>query len=126
MIYTKKYMAKQDTRLIIYEKIVDLIFYSKNLLKKFPKSERFDLCTDIKQSLYKILRLVMYSWKEKNMDQRYKNLKDADIEIYVLKTLIRLSYMDKYITEQNYMTWNNHLSEIGKMIGGWMKTCQRD
>ena len=79
-------MAKQDTRLIIYEKIVDLIFYSKNLLKKFPKSERFDLCTDIKQSLYKILRLVMYSWKEKNMDQRYKNLKDADIEIYVLKT----------------------------------------
>ena len=91
-------MAKQDTRLIIYEKIVDLIFYSKNLLKKFPKSERFDLCTDIKQSLYKILRLVMYSWKEKNMDQRYKNLKDADIEIYVLKTLIRLSYMDKYIT----------------------------
>ena len=119
-------MAKRDTRLIIYERIVELIFYSKNLLKKFPKSERFDLCTDIKQSLYKILRLVMYSCKEKNINQRYKNLKDADIEIYVLKTLTRLSYMDKYITEQNYMTWNNHLSEIGKMIGGWMKTCQKE
>ena len=119
-------MAKRDTRLIIYERIVELIFYSKNLLKKFPKSERFDLCTDIKQSLYKILILVMYSWKEKDINQRYKNLKDADIEIYVLKTLTRLSYMDKYITEQNYMTWNNHLSEIGKMIGGWMKTCQKE
>lgn len=119
-------MAKRDTRLIIYEKIVELIFYSKNLLKKFPKSERFDLCTDIKQSLYKILRLIMYSWKEKSMEQRYKYLKDADIEIYVLKTLTRLSYMEKYITEQNFMTWNNHLSEIGKMLGGWIKVCQKE
>lgn len=119
-------MAKRDTRLIIYEKIVELIFYSKNLLKKFPKSERFDLCTDIKQSLYKILRLIMYSWKEKNIEQRYKYLRDADIEIYVLKTLTRLSYMEKYITEQNFMTWNNHLSEIGKMLGGWIKVCQKE
>lgn len=90
-------MPKKDNRLIIYEKMNGLIFYSKNLLTKFPKSERFDLCTDIKENLYSNLR-----------------------------TMTRLSYEYKYITPKNYMVWNEKISEIGKMIGGWLKTCQKE
>ena len=44
-------MPKKDNRLIIYEKATNLIIYSKNLLNKYPKSERFDLCADIKNTL---------------------------------------------------------------------------
>lgn len=119
-------MPKKDSRLIIYEKIVDLIFYSKNLLKKFPKSERFDLCTDIKNSLYFMLRQVMYAWRETENKKRYTYLKNTDIEIFVLKTQIRIAYKSQYISDQNFMTWNNHLSEIGKMLGGWMKVCPKE
>ena len=119
-------MAKKDSRLIIYEKSMELIYYSKNLLNKYPKSERFDLCTDIKKSCYHILELVTRAWKTSSNQKRLEYLEDADIEIVILKSLIRASYKLKYITDKNYMSWNNNVTEIGKMIGGWIKVCPKE
>lgn len=116
-------MARKDERLIVYEKIINIIFHSKNLLKKYPKSEHFDLCTDIKNSLYYIERQIIFAWKETNISKKREYLKNADIEIYVLKTNIRISYMNKYITDKNYMVWNEKVAEIGRIIGGWIKKC---
>ena len=45
-------MAKKDNKIITYEKINNLIFYTDNLLKKYPKCERFNLCNDIKNLVY--------------------------------------------------------------------------
>ena len=118
-------MPKKDNRLIIYEKMTGLISYSKNLLTKFPKSERFDLCTDIKENEYANLRNIMYAWREKNNQKRAELLVKVDVELYILKTMTRLSYEYKYITPKNYMVWNEKISEIGKMVGGWLKTCQK-
>lgn len=119
-------MPKKDSRLIIYEKMNVLIFYSKNLIQKFPKCERFDLCTDIKQNLYTNLRYIIYAWKERDISKRLEILNKIDVELYVLKTLTRLSFEYKYITPKNYMVWNEKIGEIGKMIGGWIKQCQKE
>lgn len=54
-------MPKIDYRLVIYQKFTNLIYYSKNLLNKYPKSERFDLCSDIKNVLYKNLKNIIYA-----------------------------------------------------------------
>ena len=117
-------MPKKDNRLIIYEKTSNLIIYTKNSLKKYPKSERFDLCADIKNILYQVIEMIIFAWKEKNAIERIKILNKIDSKLYLLKTLVRLSYEFKYITDRNYMTWNEHISEIGKMVGGWIKSCQ--
>lgn len=119
-------MPKKDNRLIIYEKFVMLIYYSKNLLNKYPKSERFDLCTDIKQLLYKDLKHIVFAWKEYSNTEKLKHLRQADVDLVVLKALIRISYKYEYITQKNYMTWNEMVSEIGRLIGGWIKTCQKE
>ena len=92
-------MPKKDNRLIIYEKTTNLIIYSKNLLNKYPKSERFDLCADIKNTLYQIIELIIFAWKEKNSIERIKILNRIDSKLYLLKTLTKLShelYNDKY------------------------------
>ena len=117
-------MPKKDNRLIIYEKSTNLLIYSKNLLNKYPKSERFDLCADIKNIIYDVIEKVVFAWKEKDKNERVKILNKIDSKLYLLKTLVRLSYEFKYITDKNYMTWNLHISEIGKMVGGWIKSCQ--
>lgn len=54
-------MPKKDNRLIIYEKTTNLIIYSKNLLNKYPKSERFNLCADIKNTLYPKIELIIFA-----------------------------------------------------------------
>jgi hypothetical protein len=119
-------MSSKDNRLILYEKISDLIIYSKNLLNKYPKSERFDLCTDIKNKLYRCLECIMYAIKAENVNERYKYLKEVDVNLYVLKTLVKMSFEFKYISPKNYMVWDNHITEIGKMVGGWIKKCQKE
>lgn len=119
-------MAKKDTRLIIYEKMNELIFYSKNLLNKYPKSERFDLCADIKNILYSILSDIIWAWKEFSNEDKAKYLKKVDVNLIVLKSYVTLSYRYKYISQKNYMVWNEYISEIGKLIGAWLKSCQRE
>lgn len=90
-------MPKKDNRLITYEKITRLLYYSKNLLNKYPKSEKFDLCTDIKQIIYKTLRNITFAWKEYSNKEKLKYLKEVDVDLVVLKSLVRVSYDFQYI-----------------------------
>ena len=118
-------MAKIDNRLLTYQKMLKLIYYSKNLLNKYPKSERFDLCTDIKNILYKILRNIIYAWKEYDNKVKLKYLREVDVDLVVLKGFITISNKYQYITLKNYMVWTENVNEIGKLIGGWIKSCQK-
>ena len=118
-------MSKIDNRLLVYQKVTSLIYYSKNLLNKYPKSERFDLCSDIKNLLYKILKNIIYAWKAFKNEEKLKFLKDVDVDLIVLKSLVTISYKYQYISQKNYMVWNDQISEIGRFVGSWMKTCQK-
>ena len=51
----------------IYQKYLELIYYSNNIVRKYPKSENFSLVTEIKNSLYTGLRNLIYAIKS------YKN-----------------------------------------------------
>lgn len=114
---------KKDDRLIVYEKTEKLLYFSKTLLNKFPKSERFDLCADIKNTIYEMLKCEMYAWKARAKNDKLKYIEKADILSAFLKTLTMIAYNFKYITDKNYMTWNEKIGEIGKMLGGWYKSC---
>ena len=85
-------MPKVDNRLVIYQKFTNLIYYSKNLLNKYPKSERFDLCSDIKNVLYKNLRNIIFAWKAYTNQEKLKYLRETDVDLIFLKSLITISY----------------------------------
>lgn len=119
-------MPKKDDRLILYEKFTELIFYSKNLLNKYPKCERFDLCTDIKNLIYEGLGNVIRAWKSYSNDEKLMLLRETDVNLLILKSLVKISYQYKYINDKNYMTWDGKISEIGKLVGGWIKVCQKE
>ena len=118
-------MPKIDDRLVIYQKFTNLIYYSKNLLNKYSKSERFDLCSDINNVLYKNLKNIIYEWKAYSNHEKLKYLRETDVNLVFLKSLITISYKYEYISQKNYMVWNDKISEIGKLLGSWMKTCQK-
>lgn len=118
-------MNKDNTNLIIYQKFLNLIDYSNNLLKKYPKSETFSLVQEIKSCLYSSLKLIFYATKAYKTVDKLNYLKEFDANLGLLKVFIRLSYKYKYISMQNYNTWNILISEIGNMLGGWINSCQR-
>lgn len=109
--------------LLIYKKYTELYYYAYNLLEKYPKAERFGLVSDIKNSMNATLRNMLYAQKSgKEYKMRYLNMIDA--ELLYQRFIIRFSYDRRYISSNNYKTWSIRVAEIGKMLGGWIKSCQ--
>lgn len=118
-------MEKLEQNLLIYKKYTDLYYYAYHLLEKYPKSERFALTSDIKKSLNNSLKFMLYAQKIFNIDEKMKYLNLLDAELLYQRFMIRLSYDKKYISPNNYKTWSFKISEIGKMLGGWIKSCKK-
>lgn len=113
----------KDSKLLIYQKYLELIYYTNDLVRKYPKSERFTLVQEIKQALYSGLRYLMYAIKSYNRNDKLKYLNELDITLNLLKVHLRLSYKYKYISMQNYTTWSSKITDICNMLGGWINSC---
>jgi four helix bundle protein len=115
--------TNQATNLKIYQKYLELIYYSNDIVRKFPKCENFSLVKEIKNSLYVGLRNLMYAIKCYNRQDKLRYLNEFDINLNLLKVQIRLSYKYKYITIQNYQSWSKLITDICNMLGGWISSC---
>lgn len=107
----------------IYQKYLELIYYSNDIVRKYPKCENFALVKEIKNSLYTGLRNLMYAIKSYNKQDKLRFLNEFDINLNLLKIQIRLSYKYKYITLQNYQSWSTLITDICNMLGGWISSC---
>lgn len=113
----------KENSLKIYQKYLELIYYSNDIVRKYPKSENFALVNEIKNSLYIGLRNLMYAIKNYRKQDKLQYLNEFDINLNLLKVHVRLSYKYKYITMQNYQTWSNLITDICNMLGGWINSC---
>ena len=108
----------------ILQKTEDMILYANKALEQFPRSERYALAADIKQTMYSFYRLIITANKK-----YYKKttLQDADVELEVLRGLIRLAANKemRYLPMKKYENWAKMLSEIGRMLGGWIKAMKQ-
>lgn len=114
---------KKNGTLIIYPKYMELVYYSNDLVRKFPKCEQFALVKEIKSTLYSGLRCIIYAIKLYNKQDKLRYLRELDIQLNLLKVHIRISYKYKYITMNNYQTWSNQLTDISNLLGGWINSC---
>lgn len=103
----------------ILQKIYDYEKQQYLYLKKYPQSEKFALVTEIKNTTYALSKKLL---KAGMVEKKRATLYEADIELYHLKHLIRLSFELKYISPKGYEVSCNFLTEIGKMLGAWIKT----
>lgn len=118
-------MSKFENNLVIYQKYLNLIYYTNDLVRKYPKSEKFALVQEIKQTMYSGLTSLMFAIKSYNKQDKLKYLNTFDVTLSLLKVHTRLSYKYKYITMQNYETWSNQITDICNMLGGWITSCQK-
>jgi four helix bundle protein len=103
----------------LLQKIFDMMEYAYPALQQFPKSEKFALVTDIKHSMDVLLERCIEAQKK-----YYKKttLQDMDVEILKLRTYVRLSHKLGFLPMKKYEVWSGMLVEMGKMLGGWLKT----
>jgi four helix bundle protein len=89
------------------------------VLQKFPKSEKFALCQEIKQAFYRVIRNTMLANNIKRDRMHYFHQVDADLKL--LLVLFSISREQKYITEKKCLQLQERVSELGRITGGLMK-----
>ena len=95
------------------------IFY--RYLELFPKKDKYALGAKCEITMIAVLELLLAASRaEKN--NKKSLLSQASIKFDVLKIFIRMAWELKILDDKKYAELQIHLQEIGKMIGGWLKS----
>lgn len=93
-----------------------------NLVVTFPKSERYSLGATCQTELLAILEAVISAAGNPDKSAKAAALSVASVKLDVLRLLIRLAKDCKCISNATYLELQSKLHEVGRMLGGWLKT----
>jgi hypothetical protein len=105
----------------VIQKTYDLIKYYIPILNRLPKSHKFALGDRIITELYNLLEgliTAQYSVEKLNL------LKALNGKLSILRYQTRLLYDFGLIGTKRYQYVMQHLNEIGKHLGRWIKSCR--
>jgi four helix bundle protein len=109
-------------KLVLSQRVYDFLLYIYPILARYPQFEKFALQTQIKNCILDMLRTIIRANKS---SVKKKYLYDADVLLAELRTLMRLSYDLRYLSGHTYGVVSGKLTEIGKVLGGLIKTVQK-
>lgn len=105
----------------IFTKTYELykIFY--DYLPTFPKKDRYTLGQKCESILLDLIEAIICA-SSLPRQEKPPILKNASLKLDVLKVLFRLGKDLKVIDSKKYLVLEGYLQEIGRMLGGWIKT----
>jgi len=89
--------------------------------KIFPKKDRFTLGQKCENATLEILELLFLA-NSKPDSKKPAVLAEADLKLKVLQTLVRICSDVRAIEKNTYISLEETLEEIGRMLGGWIKS----
>jgi four helix bundle protein len=92
------------------------------IVDNFPKYEKFVLCTQIKNSVLDISKIIIEANKTRGSKVRF--LHRIDVRLEQLRMLIRFAHERKYLNHSKYENVSKKVDEVGRMLGGWIKSCE--
>lgn len=95
------------------------IFYE--YLSLFPRKDRYTLGQKCEAVLIEILEAVILA-SSVSKQEKLPVLKRASSKVDVLRVLFSLCKDLKILDNKKYATIDSMLQEVGKMLGGWIKT----
>ena len=105
----------------IIHKTYELYRELHDLQKTIPKVERFTLWVRCEDTTLKILEgLIRVGYLPQ--ETRAPKLVTISAEIDMLRVFLRLSVDIKALTQKKALPLQERLDEIGRMLGGWIKS----
>jgi len=104
----------------IFTKTSDFIIWLLDHTEKFPKSERFRMARRLEDSVFSFYELLIEA--ARSTKRKRMLLIQADIQLEKLRIYVRMSQRRKLTSTSQYHFAAGVLVEIGKLLGGWLKT----
>ena len=114
-------MAKEAP---IYPLVHDMLAWLVPHLEGWPRPQRFFLAQQVLETATQFYRLLLRARKV-DAEERRHILLDADVELETLKSLLRLVQELHYMSLEQYEYISRMLVDIGKQLGGWRASVEK-
>ena len=115
----------ENKQLTLIPKIEDYIEYMLNVILKLPRVEKFNIGNEYKVSLYRMMYNTLYLNKinrKKQMIEGIELLNKMDTELNCQRIYLRIMKKQRWIDIKKFDVSMSKIYEIGKIIGGLIKT----
>ena len=111
---------KQENELKLIPVYEQYMEYMIQLLIKLPRTEKFSIGTEFKQSMYSCLEDIMYISKIEN-EKRLNYLNKIDAKLNAQRIMLRVMKKFAWIDIKKFNIAMEKIYEIGKILGGLIK-----
>lgn len=112
---------KTRNELILIPKYERYMQYMIEIIIKIPRTEKFNIGNEFKTIMYKSLENILYINKI-DISKRLYYLNIVDAQLNTQRVMIRIMQKNKWINDKKYKVSMELLYEIGKILGGLIKT----
>ena len=105
----------------LFQNIYDFYKLFYLYIDHFPKKSREVLSQKIESNILGLLELISKAGFSGQNEKIY-SLTAASIKLDFLKVLFRLTFDLKIIDQKKYILLEEKLQEMGRMLGGWIKS----
>ena len=115
---------EQENKLSLIPKAEKYIEYMLDIIIKLPRTEKFSIGTEYKQSMYKMLEKIMWLNNTKNNNESKEiiyTLNYIDSKLNTQRIYLRIMKKYKWIDEKKFKVSMELIYEIGKILGGLIK-----
>ena len=111
---------KQENELKLIPVYEQYMEYMIQLLIKLPRTEKFSIGTEFKQTMYSCLEDIMYISKIEN-EKRLNYLNKIDAKLNAQRIMLRVMKKFAWIDIKKFNIAMEKIYEIGKILGGLIK-----
>jgi hypothetical protein len=113
-----------DLDIPIFKKSYDLykVFYDLRLT--VPKQDRYTLWQKCENLLIDVLEGIIFASHQSKLD-KLPTLDKTSVKLNFLRVCIRLMKDIKAIDTKKYIIIEANLDEVGRMLGGWIKSTKQ-
>lgn len=107
--------------LVLTQRLVAVYKLWHEFLPHFPKNSKYTLGGKIDNLFLQVIEsIIRASYSDKI--EKLISLKTASVKLDFLKFFLRVAWEIKSLDNKRYISLSEKLDEIGKMIGGWIKS----
>lgn len=111
---------ERENKLILIPKTEKYVEYMLQVILKLPRTEKFNIGTEYKTSMYKMLeKIMLFNKIEKAKSLEILNQIDALLNTQ--RIYLRIMKSNRWIDEKKFKVAMEQIYEIGKILGGLLK-----
>lgn len=107
--------------MIIFTRTYDFVSWLIPLTLNFPRSQRFVVTQRLQGAALAFQELLIEANNQRG-GPRATKLRAADAELLKVRLYLRLCQRWQWITPAQYRHASSMVAEIGRLLGGWLKT----